>query len=175
MRHAAASTRTCRSRDTGAAQFVDAHPTWDGRGVTIGIVDSGRLRSTIPACSTTSTGERKIVDWVTGTDPLTDDDPTWLNMENQVSGATFTFEGVTYTAPGRRQLPDRALQRARPAPRRRGRQRRQPRRQPGRLAAASSPCSGIRRGQPVWVDTNQNRIFADETAMTDYKVNRDVD
>ena len=27
--------------DTGAAQFTDAHPTWDGRGVTIGILDSG--------------------------------------------------------------------------------------------------------------------------------------
>ena len=27
--------------DTGAAQFVQAHPTWDGRGTTIAIVDSG--------------------------------------------------------------------------------------------------------------------------------------
>ena len=27
--------------DTGASQFVAAHPTWDGRGVTIGVVDTG--------------------------------------------------------------------------------------------------------------------------------------
>jgi hypothetical protein len=36
---------------------------------------------------------------VTGTDPLNDNDPTWLNMQNQVSGSTFDFNGVTYTAP----------------------------------------------------------------------------
>src|SRR5215216_1177421 len=29
------------TQDTGAAQFVDANPTWDGRGVTIGILDLG--------------------------------------------------------------------------------------------------------------------------------------
>ena len=28
--------------------------------------------------------------------------------------------------------------------------------------------------QQVWVDTNQNSTFADQTAMTDYKVNCDV-
>src|SRR5215218_10372411 len=27
--------------DTGAAQFMAAHPSWDGRGVTVGILDSG--------------------------------------------------------------------------------------------------------------------------------------
>ena len=30
------------TRDTGAAQFVNEHPTWDGRGTTIGILDTGR-------------------------------------------------------------------------------------------------------------------------------------
>src|SRR5262249_48818163 len=29
------------TRDTGAAQFVAAHPNWDGRGVVIGVVDTG--------------------------------------------------------------------------------------------------------------------------------------
>ena len=44
------ATRTCRSQDTGAAQFTAAHPTWDGRGVTIGIVDTGiDARSPEPA------------------------------------------------------------------------------------------------------------------------------
>ena len=54
--------------DTGAAQFVTANPTWDGRGVTIGIVDTG-IDLDHPSLTTTSTGERKIVDWVTGTHP----------------------------------------------------------------------------------------------------------
>ena len=64
------------TRDTGAAQFVDHHNQWDGRGVTIGILDTG-VDLDHPSVNTTSTGERKVVDWVTGTDPLTDGDPTW--------------------------------------------------------------------------------------------------
>ena len=56
------------TQDTGAAQFVNAHPTWDGRGMTIGIVDTG-ISLDHPSLTTTSTGEAKIVDWVTGTDP----------------------------------------------------------------------------------------------------------
>src|SRR5215207_2445772 len=86
------------TQDIGAAQFVDANPTWDGRGVTIGILDLG-VTLDHPSLLTTSTGERKIIDWVTYTDPFTDNDPTWLNMQAQVSGSTFTFNGATYTAP----------------------------------------------------------------------------
>src|SRR5829696_4271885 len=85
-------------RDTGAAAFTAAHPTWDGRGTTIGIVDSG-IDLDHPALSTTTTGERKITDWVTATDPFTDNDPTWLKMSTQVSGPSFSFGGATYTAP----------------------------------------------------------------------------
>src|SRR5918994_5270043 len=54
--------------DTGAAQFALSNPTFDGRGVTIGIVDLG-VSLDHPSLTTTSTGERKIVDWVTGTHP----------------------------------------------------------------------------------------------------------
>ena len=52
------------TQDIGAAQFVDANPTWDGRGVTIGILDTG-ITLDHPSLVTTSTGERKIIDWVT--------------------------------------------------------------------------------------------------------------
>ncbi|MGH9175314.1 MAG: S8 family serine peptidase, partial [Vicinamibacterales bacterium] len=82
--------------DTGASQFMAANPTWDGRGVTVGILDTG-ITLDHPSLLTTSTGERKIVDWVTYTDPFTDDDPTWVSMADQVSGASFTYKGVTYT------------------------------------------------------------------------------
>jgi subtilisin family serine protease len=47
--------------DTGAAQFMAANPTWDGRGTTIAIVDSG-VDLAHPALQTTTTGERKIID-----------------------------------------------------------------------------------------------------------------
>ena len=67
------------TKDTGAAQFVNAHPTWDGRDTTIGILDTG-VDLDNPVVNVTSTGQRKIVDWVTYTDPLTDGDPTWRHV-----------------------------------------------------------------------------------------------
>jgi subtilisin family serine protease len=79
-----------------------ANPTWDGRGVTIGIVDTGSSLDH-PSLLTTSMGERKIIDWVTGTDPFTDNDPTWLNMQNLVRGRIFQFNGVSYLAPANKE------------------------------------------------------------------------
>ena len=158
--------------DTGASQFVAAHPTWDGRGVTIGIVDTG-VSLDHPSLLTTSTGERKVVDWVTGTDPFTDNDPTWINMENQVSGASFTFQGVTYTAPAAAsyriglfnerdsrlggELGNDVNRDGNPAG------------SSGIFAVLWNPSTN-----DVWVDTNQNHSFADQQAMTDYKVRYDV-
>lgn len=46
---------------TGADRFVKAHPEWDGRGVLIAILDSG-LDPSIPGLTTTSTGQRKVLD-----------------------------------------------------------------------------------------------------------------
>ena len=86
--------------ETGSAAWLAAHPTWDGRGITIGIVDTGvDLRH--PALATTSTGERKILDWVAGTDPVTDNDPTWLESTTDVNvkDGKFTVGASTYTAP----------------------------------------------------------------------------
>lgn len=159
--------------ETGAAQFTAAHPTWDGRGVTIGVVDLG-ITLDHPSLLTTSTGTRKIVDWVTGTDPFTDDDPTWLDMSAQVSGAQFTFSGRTYTAPAKGTYRIALFNE-----------------RDGRLGGEvgsdvnrdgnPSGSSGIfavlwdaSAKNLVWVDTNQNGSFADEAAMTDYKVRYDV-
>ncbi|SPE49794.1 Serine protease AprX [Streptomyces netropsis] len=86
------------SFETGAVDFVEDHPKADGRGVTIGILDSG-VDLGHPALQKTTTGERKIVDWVTATDPLADADGTWLPMTNAVSGPSFSFNGRNYTVP----------------------------------------------------------------------------
>ncbi|GAA4074459.1 S8 family serine peptidase [Streptomyces shaanxiensis] len=86
------------SFETGAVDFVEDHPKADGRGITIGILDSG-VDLGHPALQKTTTGERKIVDWVTATDPIVDSDRTWRPMVTSVSGPTFTFGGKTWTAP----------------------------------------------------------------------------
>jgi len=86
------------SFETGAVDFVKEHPKADGRGVTIGILDSG-VDLGHPALQKTTTGERKIVDWVTSTDPIVDSDQTWRPMVTSVAGPTFTYGGRTWTAP----------------------------------------------------------------------------
>ncbi|MFF8030949.1 S8 family serine peptidase [Streptomyces sp. NPDC016626] len=86
------------SFETGAVEFVEDNPKADGRGVTIGILDSG-VDLGHPALQRTSTGERKIVDWVTATDPIVDSDLTWRPMVSPVSGTSFTHNGRTWRAP----------------------------------------------------------------------------
>ncbi|MFF2845723.1 S8 family serine peptidase [Streptomyces sp. NPDC058001] len=86
------------SFETGAVDFVQDNPKADGRGVTIGILDSG-VDLGHPALQKTTTGERKIVDWVTATDPIVDSDATWRRMTNPVSGPVFTYSNQTWKAP----------------------------------------------------------------------------
>ncbi|MGW2957988.1 S8 family serine peptidase [Streptomyces sp. NPDC001220] len=86
------------SFETGAVDFVKDHPKADGRGITIGILDSG-VDLGHPALQKTTTGERKIVDWVTSTDPIVDSDQTWRPMVTAVSGPSFGYAGKTWTAP----------------------------------------------------------------------------
>ncbi|MEU7066355.1 S8 family serine peptidase [Streptomyces sp. NPDC046161] len=88
------------SFETGAVDFVAKNPEADGRGVTIGILDSG-VDLGHPALQKTTTGERKIVDWVTATDPITDNDGTWRAQITPVTatGGTFTAGGQSWKAP----------------------------------------------------------------------------
>jgi hypothetical protein len=75
--------------ETGSVKFKENHPEWDGRGTTIGILDSG-VDLDNPALQTTSTGERKIVDWVTATDPVFDGDGTRRAMLTDAVGPSAT-------------------------------------------------------------------------------------
>ena len=157
--------------DIGSAQFVNQNPTWDGRGVTVGILDTG-VDLGHPALNTTSTGERKIVDWVTYTDPTfvgntnADNDPTWIQMNTTVDGSTVGLPGEGSIQTGTFNERDPRLG--------------------GELGndvnrdgnpAGSSGTFGVawnKATSRVWVDTNQNGTFADDQPMTDYKVNYDV-
>ncbi|MFD4922735.1 S8 family serine peptidase [Streptomyces goshikiensis] len=88
------------SFETGAVDFVKDNPQADGRGVTIGILDSG-VDISHPALQKTTTGERKIVDWVTATDPIADNDATWRPQITPVTstGGAFTAGGQSWKAP----------------------------------------------------------------------------
>ena len=163
--------------DTGAASFLGAHPTWDGRGVTVGIVDTG-VTLDHAALQTTTTGAPKIIDWVTYTDPTftgtvnNDNDPTWLNMNTIVTGATFTVDSVTYTAPAAGSYRF-ALFNERDS--RLGGEVGSDVNRDGNPAGSSGLFGVLWDGATtVWVDTDQDRSFADQAPMTDYRVNRDV-
>ena len=166
--------------DIKSAQFVNSHPEWDGRGTTVGVLDTG-VDLGHPSLNTTSTGERKVTDWVTFTDPTftngvnNDDDPTWLVMSTPaVSGNSFTSGGSTYATP------------AAAADYRFGVFNERDPRLAGELGndvnrdgnpAGSIGTFGVLwdpTTATVWVDTNQNKNFADDQAMTDYKVHYDV-
>ncbi len=158
--------------DTGASQFVAANPTYDGRGTTVGIVDTG-IDLDHPSLRTTTTGERKVVDWVTYTHPFRDNDPTWVRMADQVSGATFTYKDVVYTTPAARSYRVGLFDERDP-------------RLGGEVGSDvnrdgnPNGSSGIfavlwdTDANNVYVDTNQNNSFADEQAMTDYRERYDI-
>ncbi|MEV1063479.1 S8 family serine peptidase [Streptomyces sp. NPDC050263] len=150
------------SFETGAVDFVKKNPKADGRGVTIGILDSG-VDLAHPALQKTTTGERKIVDWVTSTDPILDGDASWRPMVTAVSGPSFTYGGRTWAAkPGSYQI---------------------------NLFRESATAGGDAKGDvnrdgdttdawgvlydaaagTVTVDVNNNGDFTDDTAMKPYK------
>ncbi|MBA3822697.1 MAG: S8 family serine peptidase [Ktedonobacterales bacterium] len=168
------------TQDTGAAQFVTSNPKFDGRGVKVGILDTGvdvftpELQK---AKNLAGTDVRKIIDWKTYTDPVADADPTWISMTTDVTATnannpTFTFNGVTYKAPynGKFHLgffdatdPNLNGDPAEDA-------------NLGDQIAALYPATASNifpvltsnDGYDVWVDTTQNKNFNDEKDMVEY-------
>ncbi|WP_159600323.1 S8 family serine peptidase [Agromyces humi] len=84
--------------ETGAAAFVAANPKWDGRGTVVGVLDTG-VDVGHPALQTTSDGKPKIIDWVTATDPIQDNDGSWVEMTTEKTGPSFRSGGEDWTAP----------------------------------------------------------------------------
>ena len=85
--------------ETGAAALRQADPSYDGRGITIGVIDSG-VDLDHPALQRTTTGERKIVDWVTSVDPLLEGDLSWRPMRGtRYTGPSITTSNGVYRTP----------------------------------------------------------------------------
>ncbi|MGC5306455.1 S8 family serine peptidase [Micromonospora zamorensis] len=153
------------TNETGAVAFTDAHPEWDGRGVTIGIMDSG-VDLAHPALQQTTTGERKIVDWVTATDPL--EDLTWRRMQAEVTGPSFTIAGGTWTAPAGTYRFNQFSESTTAASDARGDVNRD---------GDTTDVWGVLYDPAtnnIWVDANQNRNFTDDAMMRPYKEKYDI-
>ncbi|POX64966.1 serine protease [Streptomyces sp. Ru62] len=155
------------SFETGAVDFVEDHPKADGRGITIGILDSG-VDLGHPALQKTTTGERKIVDWVTATDPVVDGDGTWRRMTTGVSGPSFSISTASqgterFTAPEGSYKFNYMYESATAGGDEKGDLNRD-----GDTADAwgvlYDPAAGT-----VRVDTNDNLDFTDDAAMKPYK------
>lgn len=156
------------TRDQGSVDFKKKNPAWDGRGVTIGVIDSG-VDLDHPALKTTSTGERKIVDWVTATDPIFDADATWRAMLTDATGPRAAYLGSTYTLPTSGTYKISRFSEA--------------------ITAASEPGGDVNRDgdttdrfgvlydtatNDIWVDANQNLTFEASEKMRPYKEKYDV-
>ena len=170
-------------RDLDAADFLAKHPTWDGRGVTIALLD-GNLDLLLPEFQTAYTADGKtvpkIADYLNVTDPRDDGDinPQWVNMQENVTSnaGKVSFQGKTFTVPR-----DGAYRIGLFSERRFNME----------SNAAYIDQDIDRNGNPkgddglfgvlwdeatndVWVDTNRDLSFADEKAMTDYIKHQDV-
>lgn len=163
------------TRETGSITFKQDHPTWDGRGTTIGILDSG-VDLGHPSLTTTSTGERKISDWFTATDPVTEGslvsggDATWLPMITSVSGPTATIGKAVYQLPAGTFKGSQLVEAA-------------------TKLDGCELCGDLNRdgdttdrfgvlydpvSHKVWLDTDDDKSFLDETAMLPYRSNHQV-
>lgn len=170
------------SRELGVPQFIAQHPTFDGRGVTIAIVD-GSIDLLSPELQTAKTLDGqptpKIADVLTAErDAIV---PSYdngrisgyivINMEKQITAldGKLTYKGVTYDVPApatyRIGTLDERMNNAKDDVNRDGN------------PDGSSGLFGVlwnEETSTVWVDTNQNHSFVDEKPMTDYRVNHDV-
>src|SRR5215510_3571051 len=158
----------------GVPQFIARHPTFDGRGVTLGLFEGGIPDLLTPELQTATTldgkPERKLIDILDTFDPV-DDDDFKISMAEEVvcANGQFTWQGTPYTAPGDAHYQIGLLNEAdfygAFIPK-------------GDLNLDGNPSGSSRvfavlwnkTTNTVWVDTNQNHKFDDETPLTDYNV-----
>ncbi len=91
-------------KDMDITDMQAAHPTYDGRGVGMAILDATPDMLVPELQSATSLdGQpiRKISELLSVTDPRDDVDPMWVKMDRvvQAAGQKFEVDGVTYVAP----------------------------------------------------------------------------
>jgi hypothetical protein len=158
----------------GAESFRKKHPTFDGRGVTVGFSEGGGVDVLMPqlqhAYTLAGKRTRKISDIVVASDPRARDGGTgWLLMTETVSttGTTAEYGGISYTLPSPgtyriAQFDERSTWTL------------DSYRKDVDLDGNPEGSSGIfgvlwnEKTGTVWVDTNRDASFADEIGLRDY-------
>jgi len=90
--------------DTGVGDWLAQHPTWDGRGVTIAMLESGEPEFQHPTLRSAKSLDGKDVPKIAGvvnTVDQSDDDNTRVEMKTVISTARswYTIAGRTYILP----------------------------------------------------------------------------
>lgn len=170
-------------KDLDADLFLARHPTWDGRGVTVAVLD-GHIDFLLPEMQLAWTSDGrpvpKIADVINATDPREDaqDMPQWVDMREQVTtqGGRITWQGKTFVAPRdgtfrigvfserRFDRPENAAYINQDIDRNGN-----PKDDDGQFGVLWDEASN-----DVWVDTNRDLSFADQPAMTDYHVRQQM-
>jgi len=163
-------------RDMNGVAFRKQHPTWDGRGVTLALIDMNPdpLEPELQQARTLDGRVvKKIFTYETAIDPDDEDEGRWLKMTDPVtaSGGTFTYSSKSYKAPHDGTFRIAMLDEAKFDSLSNSGLEKDLNRD-GNPAGSSRLFAVIwdEQTNDVWVDTNQNLSFKDEKALTDYSV-----
>lgn len=163
--------------DMGGVEWRRANPTFDGRGTGVAIIDQS-LDALLPELRVAMTMDgkptQKIVGYMTAVDIDEENDGQWLRMNDEVTAGTagaFTYKDSAYSAPAagtyRIAILDEAVFDS--------------------LSRAGLEKDLNRDGNPkgssrlfgvlwneatgeVWLDTDQDRDFRDETGYVDFSI-----
>ena len=156
------------TKDIGAPQFIRDHPTFDGRGVTIANVDGNSPDMLAPelqtALSIDGTPIPKFSDVINALDLLDDESPFRIDMSNQVEvrSGRFEWKQTTYLSPSDGKYLVGVFDASAFGGGLLGTY------VPQLKQKKSLPVLWDRESNRVWVDTNLNESFADETQLTDF-------
>ena len=161
--------------DIRASEFLDSNPTYDGRGVKIAMIDMNPdplLPELQVATDLDGQPIRKIGVYGTAQDLEDEDDGRWIRMEDMVTAADgqFTYGDNTYVAPKDGTFRIALFSEARDSLATFGGSLENDVNRDGN-PEGSSRLFGVlwdEETDDVWVDTNQDLSFADQTALTDY-------
>ena len=160
--------------DTRAREFLEANPTYDGRGVKIGMIDMNAdpLLPELQVARDLDGNEiPKIAVYGTAMDVREEDDGRWLHMDHVVDvvGTTFTWRDSTYTAPREGRFRVALFDESEEEQEQGGALE-------GDVNRDGNPEGSSRlfavlwdeESGEVWVDTDQDLDLADETALGEY-------